>query len=185
MMKKIGLIFLMVFLTGVSFAGDKNLHHMFKDAPEIRVYLAEVTSEVDSPYVKVSVFKDIFKDVLEARVDFKFIPVNSPDEADAIVKAHIEKYIFTEKVLPNMLSVWAAIADTTAPKSSAKITVDYVITKPQTGKTLHEASNFTTEERRPQADMNEENAFVYGAIKNINRFLYRTFRERERQLVKG
>ncbi len=179
-MKKIFLVFLVLCFAAVSYAGERNVYEMFKEKPHIKVYLKEVTSETENPDIKISEFKRIFDDVHRKRIGIKFVPVESGDEADVIVTANIERYVFTKKVAPSLFGVAALVADTLAPKSSAKLVVDYKVTDPMTGKLITEFKDFTTDARRPVKNMEEgSKAFEFAAMKNINRFIYKTFCEQK------
>ena len=125
-MKKAILIFLAVCFAVSSYARERNLYEKFKNKPHIKVYLKEVTSEAENPNAKISEFKRIFTDTHRKRINIKFVPVDSADKADVIATVKIKSYVFTEKALPSIFGVAALAADTLAPKSSAKLVVDYI-----------------------------------------------------------
>ena len=177
-MKKISLVLFMLCFAMTAYAAEKNLHEMFEDYPHIKLYLKDVTNEAKDPHVKVNVFRDVARDALKERVNIKFVPVDSLDEADVVVTAKIKQYVFTEKALPSIFGAAALAADTATPKSSAKLTVDYELTSP-TGKVLMKHKDFTTEARLPVQEMRGEKAFKHAVDKNVNRFLYRSFREQQ------
>ena len=172
-MKRIILFFLLTCFTVTSYAAEKNLYKMFKGRPDIKVYLKDVTSDTKDPKVSTGVFEKVFKDVLPERLNIEFIPVDNANQADVVVRARIKSYLFKEKVAPRFFSLAALAADTTAPKSLARLVVDYDITSPEGEKVLLSFKNFTTEERRPTKDMAGEGGFIHAANKNINRFIYR------------
>lgn len=178
--KKLFLVFLLLCFIGTSYARDTNLYEMFKDSPHIKVYLEDVANEVENTHINVDTFKDIFKEVLVKRLGIKFIPVDNASQADVVVLGKIKKYVFKEKVMPSFFGTAALVADTAAPKSAAKLVVDYKIISPKDGKTLFSYKNFTTDERRPYKDMLGEKAFTHAATKNINRFIYRAFYKQKR-----
>lgn len=181
-MKKIILILLLLCLTVTSYARDRNLYERFKDAPHIKVYLKEVTSGIKDPHVDINMFKRIFKKVLEKRLNIKFISVDRAAGADVIVTARIKKYVFKKKVAPSFFGTPALVADIAAPKSEARLAVDYKITSPTTGKVLWEYKDFGRTERRPRKVMTDKKAFGYAAVKNINWFFYKAFyKERRNQ----
>ncbi len=181
-MKKILLILMIFCFAATSYANDRTLYGMHEGKPHIKIYLKEVTSNVNDKYVKVNVFKHVFKDVLRKRLNIKFVPVDSSKKADVIVTAKIEEYSFTKKALPTIIGGTSGlVADLTAPKSAGKLIVDYEIVDPATGKALSFFNNFTTDERRPRKHMEGEKAFQHAARKNINRFIYRAFHEQNRR----
>ena len=157
-----------------AYARQSGLYETFKSNPEIKVYLGEVTSEIEDPRVKIKVFEKVFLYVIPRRINLKFVSVKNPNEADVVVTAKIKGYKFKERALPSFLSSVALLADMAAPKSAAKLVVDYKIATPA-GNVLLEYKGFTTNQRRPRKDMAGENGFMHAANKNINRFLYRAF----------
>ena len=177
-MKKMGLVLLTLCFAVTAHAAERNLHKMYEDYDQIKVYLKSVWSESEDPHVKVNVFRDVCKKVLKERINIKFLPVESADEADVIVTAKIKKYAFTENALPSIFGTAALVADATAPKSSAMLTVEYEVISPK-GKMLMKHKDFTTEARLPIKEMKGERAFEHAVYKNANRFLYRTFHEQE------
>ena len=180
-MKKTILFFLLLTITINAYGIEKNLYHTFKDYPEIKVHFEEVISEADHPNVNIRVFEEIFNNVLPQRIGIKFVPVASGDLADVIIKANIKDHAFTEKAMPLMFSAMTLVADSTTPKSAAKLVVDYQIIDPKTGEIISEFKAFTTQERRPIKDMEDEKAFKHVATKNVNRFLYRAFYEQKKK----
>ena len=179
-MKKTLIVFLALCFAVSCYAGERSLYEKFKNKPHIKVCLKEVTNEVEDPNVKVNEFKSIFADTHRKRIDIKFVPVDSADKADVIVTAKIKSYVFTEKALPSIFGVATLAADTLAPKSSAKLVVDYTLTDGKTGKVLTEYGNFTTETRRPVETMKEgDKAFRFAATENVSRFIYKTFRKQK------
>ncbi len=172
-MKAIIAVLFALVLTGNAVAD--NLYEDFKYKPEIRVYLKDVTSEVEDPAVNIKLFREIFNEVLLKRLNMRFVPVNSMENADVIITALIKGYVFNEKVLPSFFSTASIVADTAAPKAAAKLVVDYKVISPVDGGVILKAKNFTTDERRPQKDMNSDNAFAFAANKNVNRFIFRSF----------
>ena len=178
-MRKILLALVFLFVaTGVS-ADNENLYYMFEDKPHIKVYLKEATSEVNDPAVSINEFKRIFDDVHRNRVNIKFMPVDSPDKADVIVTAKIVSYSMTERALPSLFGAAALVADTTSPKSSATLSVNYTIIDAETGKVLSEFDNFKTDARRRVRNMKGAKAFEFAAEKNISRFIYRAFHKQK------
>ena len=153
----------------------QNLYSKFKDTPVIKVCLKEVKSEAEGAYVKASVFRDIFEEVLPKRINISFKAVQNPAEAHVVMTATIKKYSFRKRVMPTFYNAWAIVADITAMKSGGKLVVDYRILDPADGSLLAEFRNFVTNERRPIDDMTGDKAFKHAAAKNINRFLYRAF----------
>jgi len=181
-MKKILWLILMLSLSlPVYNLSAENIHERFKNSPHIRVYLREVTAGRDNDEIEIGLFKQVFKNELRERLNIKFMPVSNLDEADVIIDAHIKDYAFKKKAMPSFFSIPAFVADTTAPKSSASLTVDYQIIDPDDGKVLLRRKNFTTIERRPIEDMAGEQGFIYASEKNINRFIYRSFHEQKRR----
>jgi len=179
-MKKGLLVFLILCFSVASYADGRNVYEMFKDKPHIKVYLKEVTSDTENPYVKISEFERIFDDVHRKRIQIKFVPVESADEADVVATVKIRDYVFKERAMPSMFGIATVAAETLAMKSSAKLTVDYALTNPKTGKLITEFKNFTTEERRPVKTMADgDDAFKFAAAKNINTFIFKTFREQK------
>ena len=158
-----------------------NLYSRFKEKPVIKVYLEEVKSEASNPNVDISVFKDTFRKILVKRVNVNFEPVSGKSGADAVVTADIKKYKFKKSVMPMFFSLWAFIADMTAPKSSATLVVDYRVLTPEDGKLLAEFKDFTTVERRPRKHVAGGKDFFYASAKNINRFLYRAFHKQRKK----
>lgn len=155
----------------------QNLYRKFRDKKEIKVYLKSVKSDLKDVPKSVRAFQKSFKEILPKRVNVKFRQMSSERGADVVITAKITKYEFSAETLPNVISVLGAIVDTTAPKSSAKLTVDYTIFDPSGKEKLSAFKNFTTNERRPKEDMEGEKAFLHAATKNINRFLYRAFQK--------
>jgi hypothetical protein len=158
-----------------------NLYGAFKDKEEIRVYLKEVENAAGDVRVNVAAFRDIFRRVLPRRVNIKFREVNNARLADAVISAKIKRYKFKENAMLIPISIWAVIADTTAPKSSAKLTVDYRVLGPDGGKALMELKNFTTTARLPKGEMTGDKSFRHAAEKSINRFLYRAFHKQKKK----
>jgi len=173
--------FLFLCVATVSYAAGDNLSEMFKETGEIKVYLKDVKIDISDPDAKEEVFREVFGDVLKKRINIEFVQARSEKDSNVVVLATISKYTYNEKVLPSFWSTAAIIADTTAPKSAAKLSVDYRILDPQTGKTLLSFKNFTTDTRRPQKDMTKDKAFFYAAQKNINRFFYRAFYKQQKK----
>ncbi len=179
-MKKILIFFLAFCFAAISYADRRNVYEMFKEKPHIKVYLKKVDSDVDDPYVKINEFKRIFEDVHRKRIKIKFVPVDSADKADVVATVKIKDYIFRKKAMPSIFGAAAVAADTLAMKSSAKLSVDYTLTDPKTGKIITEFKNFTTNARRPVKSMEDGNkAFEFAAEKNINRFIYKAFHEQK------
>jgi hypothetical protein len=174
-MKRSIIAILVLCVSVTAYAAKENLYEAFKDHDIIRVSLDPVENDVTDPQVTAAGFTKIFEETLPERLNIAFSCVKNTGEADVVVKARIKKYAFKEKVPPRFFSTASLIADTTAPKSSAKLVVDYEIIDAATGKALMEFKNFTTEERRPIEDMTGEQGFSHAASKNINRFLYRAF----------
>ena len=174
-MKKYILAILFLCFVTASYAVADNLYDTFKDKGEIKVYLKDVEIDVKDQDVKEKVFREVFGDVLKERLNIDFIGSRSEKDSDVVVLARIKGYIYRKKVLPSFWSTAAIVADTTAPKSAAKLSVDYKILDPQTGKIILSFKNFTTDTRRPKKEMVKEKAFFYAAEKNINRFIYRAF----------
>lgn len=175
-MKKLMVLFVSFLIASGAYAVQENLYETLKDKPHIKVYLKEVKNDTKDPHVKLDVFKNVFKEVMTKRINIKFIPVNNAKDADVVVTAEIKEYVFEENVLPSFFGGTAAIvADATAPKSSARLVVDYTVTDPKNGDSMLEHKKFTTEARRPVKDMQGEKAFIYATQKNANRFLYRSF----------
>jgi len=156
-------------------ASAVNLYSLFKDKPEIKIHLKKVTSEVSAPHVKNSVFKDVFRKVLPERVNTRFRWANNARSGDCVVTAKIKKYVFTKKAMPSLMGRFSLIADLLAPKSAARLVVDYTITNPDGTKILAEFRDFTINARRPRKDMVGKKAFMHAANKSINRFLHRAF----------
>lgn len=179
-MKKIFLALLLCLIL-ISSADAANLYGRFKEKPVIKVYLEEVKSEASNPNVNIPVFKDTFRKIMVERVNINFEPVRDRSAADAVVTADIKKYTFKKNVMPMFFSLWAFIADTTAPKSSATLVVDYRVLTPEDGKLLAEFKDFTTIERRPRKHVAGGKDFFYASAKNINRFLYRAFQKQRKK----
>jgi len=152
-----------------------NLYGTFGKAKEIRVFLETAEDISGNKDVVVDEYKKIFTEVLEGRINMKFVTVDSKDKADVVVSAQIKKYLYKEKVMPRMFSAYSLTADMTAPKSMAKITVAYKVMDPSTGKVLWKDKNFVTEERLPRAKIDEKIAYAGVVRKNVNRFVYRAF----------
>ncbi len=168
-------LFIPICLSTTLYAKDNNLYEMFKDYPRIKVFLKEVIDQTGNPEVEIDIFKRVFGETIENRINITFIYVNDEKDADVVVTAKIKTYTFTEKALPSFTSIWAFTADTTAPKSSAKIVVDYEIISPTDGKTLLSYKNFTTDARKPIEQMKGEMGYSSAVDKNVNRFIYRAF----------
>jgi len=181
-MKTIVILIALCCMVSSVYAASDNLYEQYKGMPEIKVYLKEVTNDTNDPHVNIKAFEKVFKDSLSKRINMNFVSVDNPKEAAVMVTAKIKKYAFTEKAKPSMFGAAAFVADTATPKSAAKLVVDYKIISPTNDKVLLEYKNFTTDERRPQADMLDANAFVNAAIKNINRFIYRAFYKKRKRM---
>ncbi len=175
MRKIISLFFILICLTTTVYAYSNNLYEMFRDYQKIKVFLKEVIDQTGNPQVKTDIFKKVFRETIENRINITFIYVNDKKNADVIMTAKIKSYVFTEKALPSFMSVWAFTADTTAPKSSAKIVVDYEIISPTDGRALLSYKNFTTNTRKPREQMKGEMGYTNSVAKNVNRFIYRAF----------
>jgi hypothetical protein len=180
-MKRAGLLLLLFSFILAPDVSAENLYDRFKDKPEIRLYLKEVTSEVKEGHVNTSAFRDVFREVLPRRVGMKFKEARNPQAADAAVTAKLKKFTFKKDAIPMFFSVWAALADLSAPKSSAFLVVDYEIRHPRDNTLLAEFRAFTTNERRPKEDMRGPKGFRHAANKNINRFIYRAFYKQRRK----
>jgi len=174
--KRLLLLFLVLCFAATSYAAERNLFHMFEDRAHLKVYVKAVTSDIDDEHVKVKLFEKIFKDVLRKRSNLKFVPVESAKEADVMIGAKIKRYVFIEKTMPSFFGTAALVADTASPKSEAQLVVNYVIMKPKNDRVISDFENFGTSERRPIEDMKGEKAFEHAARKNINRFIYKAFR---------
>ncbi|MFH1594474.1 MAG: hypothetical protein ABID09_07245 [Candidatus Omnitrophota bacterium] len=180
-MRAILLALISLLLVTNLYAAENNLNEMFKDMNEIKVYLREATSTIDAPDVDMVRFKEIFNDVLTKRINMSFVPVANPGDADLIIDATVKGYVFKEKVMPSIFGTAALVADTTAPKSAAKLVVDYTIYDPKDNKILATYKNFTTDARHPVKEMEDGKAFALAATKNANRFIYRAFYEQQKR----
>ena len=156
-------------------ARNGSLYERFKDSGEIKVFLKSVKDETGDPDVNIGTFKNNFRDVLKKRINMKFISTDSENEADVTVESVIKRYDFTRNAQPSYFSVYAFVADKTAPKSAAKLLVDYNVIDSKSGVSLKIFMNFTTDTRRPREYMNKDNSFSYASVDNINRFIYRAF----------
>lgn len=174
-MKKILIFFIFISLSTTSLAKDKNLYETFKEYPEIKIYLQDIKNKTGNPKVKPEIFREIFEKTMGERLTVKFLCVNAPEKADIAIDATIKRFDFKEKALPSFFSVAALAADMTAPKSAAKLIVDYELSKPDTGKAVFVLKNFTTDARKPIEDMKGDMAYFAAVEKNVNRFLYRAF----------
>lgn len=175
MRKTAYLFFILICLTTALYAYGNNLYEIFRDYQKIKVFLKEVIDQTGNPQVRIDVFKSVFGETIENRKNIAFIYVNDKKDADVIVTAKIKNYVFTERALPSFMSVWAFAADTTAPKSSAKIAVDYEIISPADNRVLLSYKNFTTDARKPIEQMKGEMGYSNSVAKNVNRFIYRAF----------
>lgn len=185
-MKKILLFLILIFFTTSLYASRDNLYEMFKDYPEIKVFLKDVIDETENPDVKTDVFRDVFEDVIKRRINIKFIPVVKEEDADVIVNSTIKEYTYTKdplpiRAVPLVMMPFVAIADIVEPKSAAKLVVDYEIRRPEDNKTIFSYKKLTTEARKPQEDMKGEMGYIYGLRENINRFIFRAFYKRGRK----
>ena len=181
MKRIIFLFFILTCLTTTLYAYDNNLYEIFKDYQKIKVFLKEVTDRTGNPQIETDIFKRVFGETIENRKNITFINVNDEKNADVIVATKIKNYIFTERALPSFMSIWAFTADTTAPKSSAKIVVDYEIINPADNRVLLSYKNFTTDARKPIEQMKGEMGFSNAVAKNVDRFIYRAFyRQRDK-----
>lgn len=183
-MKKIVLIFILIFLAAKLYASPDNLYEAFKDYYEIKVFLKDVINETEDSNVKTDVFKKVFKDVLTERVNINFIPVDNEKDADVIVISRIKDYVFTERALPMRAAPFfiiavTIIADTAEPKSAAKLIVDYEIRRPEDNKAIFSYKNLTTEARQIRENMKGEMGYIHALRENINRFIFRAFYERK------
>lgn len=169
------LFFILICLTTTLYAYSNNLYEMFRDYQKIKVFLKEVIDQTGNPQVEIDIFKSVFGETIEDRINITFIYVNDEKNADVIVTAKIKNYVFTERALPSFTSVWAFTADTTAPKSSAKIVVDYEIISPTDSRILLSYKNFTTDARKPIEQMKGEMGYSSSVAKNVDRFIYRAF----------
>lgn len=175
-MKKLFIAFIILCFAVTSYAAERNLFHMFEDGGHVKVYLKTVTSNIEDKHVNAKIFEEIFKDALRERLHLKFVPVDSAEEADIMIAVKIKKYVFIEKTMPSFFGTAALVADAVAPKSEAQLVVNYVIMKPKSDRVISDFENFGTAERRPIKDMKGEKAFEHAARKNINRFIYKAFR---------
>ena len=175
MRKIISLFFILICLTTTLYAYSNNLYERFRNYQKIKVFLKEVIDQTGNPEVEIDIFKNVFEETIENRINITFIYVNDEKNADVVVTAKIKTYVFTEKALPSFTSIWAFTADTTAPKSSAKIVVDYEIISPTDGRVLLSYKNFTTDARKPIEQMRGEMGYSSSVGKNANRFIYRAF----------
>jgi len=180
-MKKLCLFLILVCIYQTAYARTGNLYYKFKDYPEIKVYLDKVGDESDNPKVVRETFRKVFKEVIEKRIEIKFVYVDNKKNADVIVKAKIESHIFTKNALPAVTGVFALAADATAPKSEGMFVVDYEIYAPGNDKQLLFYDNFTTSARRPRKDMEGEMGYRNAVRKNVNRFVYTAFYEQKQR----
>lgn len=158
-----------------SSARENNLYTREAKDGLVSIYLKNVTNSSGLNEINTDEFKSLFQDVLNDRINITFISAKSEKEADVVVDADIKNYVFSPNVLPNVMSVYGFVADSTAPKSAAKIVVDYQVIDPATGDIIYTMDNLTTEERRPVDDMVGSAAVEYAIKGNINRFLFKTF----------
>lgn len=182
-MKKMILFSALLFFAASAHAEKENLYERFKDCPIINVFLRSIVEDTGNADVNLSVFKDIFKEVIESRLDLNFKLVNMEDEADVIVDSRIREYAFQEKAppvraVPILMIPLVAVADTAEPKSAAKLVVDYEVKCPKTDRLLYEYKRLTTEARKLQEEMKGEDGYVWGLRENINRFVFRAFYKR-------
>ncbi len=178
-MKRLLLLCGAILCTSVLYAGEENLYERYKDYGEIKVFLKDVTNETGASEVNTDVFRKVFKDALEKRKEIKFASVNDEKSADVIISARIMQYGFIEKASPMFFSSAMLVADTLSPKSSGKVAADYEVRTPSDDKVILSYKSFTTEERRPRADMKGEMGFVYSIGRNIDRFIFRAFYEKK------
>jgi hypothetical protein len=182
-MREIPLLFILLSVATVGYAARGNLYEMFNDYSEIKVFLKDVIDETGDPRVETEVFREVFEDVITSRINIKFMPVDSREDADVIINTRIKDYSFTKRALPIraaplFINAVTLVADTAEPKSAAKLVVDYEIRRSEDNKALFSYKNLTTEARKPQQDMKEEMGFIYAAKENINRFIFRAFYKR-------
>jgi len=176
MMRKLGVwAMVFVFLAACNVFADTNLNKMFKNKKVVKVFLSNVVNETGKPDASIEVFKKAFADELASRKNMKFEAAATQADADVVVDAKIKSFEFKARVLPRFMGVESLAADMTAPKSYAKLVVDYTITSVKTGKELAMFKNFTTEELRPVKHMEGEKGYFWGISLNIKRFVYRAF----------
>jgi len=179
-MRKIAIFVLFFAICCASVYAERNLYEVFKGKDVIKVYLKEVKDDTGDSLVNENLFSEVFEDVIKKRINIKFEPVKSPDQADVIIEADIHKFDYKEKVHPRFYSAYALVADATAPKSSARIVVDYTVKIP--GGREYKFKRFTTEERQPREGLDKDGALKGAIIKNVNRFIYRAFyKQRKRR----
>ncbi len=182
-MKKILLLFVLVSLATSLYASQNNLYEMFEDYYEIKIFLKDVINETENPDAKTNVFRDVFKDVVNKRINIKFIPVDREENADVIVNSKIKDYIFTEdpfplRAVPIVMMPFVAMADTAEPKSSGKLVVDYEVRRPKDNKILFSYKHLATDKRKPKEKMTEDVAYTCALWENINRFIFKAFYKR-------
>lgn len=174
MVRKIVLCFLII--AGIAFSAEARDHlKKFRDRDEIKVYLKDVVNKTKSDLVSPEAFRKVFDAAMAARVKVKFEVVGSEAEADVVIDAAVKTYVFKAKVMPRFYSTYALVADATAPKSFAKVIVDYKVYEARTGKKLLEFPNFTTEERLPVDMMAETGPGNAALKKSIDRFVFKAF----------
>lgn len=173
-MRKLLLLFALIFCAMNVYARDDNLYERFKSYREIKVFLGDIASDAKESAAKADTFKKVFQDALCSRQGVKFICVDSNAGADIIIQARLKDYIFTENAMPMVFSSATLVGDALSPKSSGKLIVDYEVKTPD-GKSLLSYRNFATEERKPKDDMKGEAGFTNSAAKSANRFLHKAF----------
>lgn len=174
-MKRLFLLIAFIYYAANLYAMENNLYEKFKDDREIRIFLEDVVNETDSPAVKTDVFRNVFKETIEKRLEMKFAYTNDKKDADAVVIVRIKNYTFTANAMPFFFSTASLAADALTPKSSGKIAVDYEVIQPSDGRALLHYKNLTTEERRPHKDMEGDKGFVNSVNENVNKFIHKTF----------
>ena len=181
-MKKLVLIFALVcFAATSSYAVERNLYKKFKGKDEIKVFLGNVISEAKSPDVRIDTFKKIFKEVVEERLNIKFVNAKSERDADVVIDARIKDYVFTEQASPSLFGPLVFAADALTTKSAASLTVDYDVIDPSANRLLLVKRNFNTVAKMPVEVMKGEKGFVNAVKRNANRFIFRTFCEQRKK----
>ncbi|MDD5438865.1 MAG: hypothetical protein PHS37_01605 [Candidatus Omnitrophica bacterium] len=175
-MRKYGIwIMIFVFFAACNVYAATNLYEKYAKNKAVKIFLNNVVNDTGKPDASVDVFKKAFKDELAGRMSVKLESAASQADADVVVDAKIKSFEFKSRVLPRFTGAETLAADMTAPKSYAKLIVEYTVTSVKTGKELLKYPNFTTEELRPVAHMEGEKGYMWGISLNIKRFVYRAF----------
>ena len=77
----------------------------------VHVYIEDIANSTGNDRIDVADLRKQFENIFKADTDYKFIIVNNPEDADAIMNVDIVKYYWTESDPLDVPSIYGLVAD--------------------------------------------------------------------------